>query len=410
MNIQPRPLKDGRPAWRCEFRAAPDPATGKPRRIIETCRGTRRDAERYWVRRQAEIDAQGASFVQPAKDTLGEYLERWLADYVDQHCKPSTAASYRVLVRAHIKPALGAVPLRDLTAAQVAAWVADMARKTVPKGSEDDRTHVPISPRRVAYARAVLRAALHEAVRLRMIPSNPVDLVRAPKQAPKQIQAFTLHEAQALDAAAEGHRLAVLVRTAWRTGIRLGEILALQWSDVDFEAGTILVHRNIVEVEGKRIVQEAPKTEKGRRTVAMTATVAVDLQAHRTRLEEERRAAGEAWQDGGWVFCTQEGKPLAARNVERLFYSFRDGAGLPAYGFHSLRHTWATLAKRAGVDIAEIADALGHESPAFTAKVYAHVLPEGRREMADRFEAFTARRSETPQTHHSPTEKEEVLQ
>lgn len=208
-------------------------------------------------------------------------------------------------------------------------------------------------------------------------------------ESPKQIDAFTLQEARALDAAAEGNRLSALIRTAWRTGLRLGEMLALQWQDVDFEAGTIMVRRNIVEVEGKRIVQDAPKTEKGRRTVVMSATVAADLKAHKARQAAERLKAGAEWQDGGWVFCTQGGKMLAPRNVERLFYTVRDRAQLPEYGFHSLRHTWATLAKRAGVDIAEIADALGHESPAFTAKVYAHVVPEGRREAAQRFEAFT---------------------
>lgn len=389
MNIQARPLQDGRPAWRLEFRAGKDAATGKPLRVVETFRGTKREAERHWAKRQAEIDAQGAAYVRPVKETLGQYLERWLADYADQHCKPSTAASYRDLVRVHIVPALGAVALADLTAAQVSAWVADMARKPTGRGGT-------LSPCRVAYARAVLRAALHEAVRLRLIPSNPVELVRAPRQEPKQVEAFTLAEAQALDRAAEGQRLAALVRVAWRTGLRLGELLALRWEDVDWDTGTVSVRRNVVQVKGKTVLQDSTKSKKGVRTIAMVPAVAVELRAHQKRQAEERLKAREWWQDGGLVFCTQEGKPLGARNVERFWYAVRDKAGVPKHGFHSLRHTFATLARAAGVDLADIADALGHESPAFTAKQYAHSSTESRRTAAERFAAFVGDSGRAP--------------
>lgn len=392
VNLLQRGEKNGKPVWRLRWETK-DPGTGERRYEYRTVNGPRREAERAWIAHEAEIRQAGAGYVKPAKDTLGDYLDTWLRDYVDVNCKPSTAASYRVLVRTHILPRIGAVPLRELTAPLVAAWQADVARTPSGRsggvGADGKRAPAPLSPRRVAYARAVLRAALHEAVRQRLIPSNPVELVRAPRQAPKQVEAFTLQEARALDVAAQGNRLAALFAVAWRTGLRLGELLALRWEDVDFEAGTVTVGRNVVEVGGKRIVQDTPKTEKGRRTMALAGTTAALLKAHKARQAAERLAAGDRWRGGDLVFCTGTGGLLAGRNVERLFYLLRDRAGLPAHGFHSLRHTYATLAKRAGVDIGEIADALGHESPAFTAKTYAHVLPEGRREAARRFETFT---------------------
>lgn len=384
---------DKKPSWHLRFDHK-DPGTGKRTYIHETFRGSRRSAENRWIERQAEIRRAGAGFVKPAKLLIGEYMNSWLRDYCEVHLKPTTVASYKALARNHIVPGLGAVPLADLTAAQVAEWMAGVSRKKTGRGGGKDpdtgkMRAAPISPRRVAYARAVLRAALHEAVRLRLIPSNPVELVRAPKQSPKQIEAFTLAEVQRLDEAAEGIRLAALFRVAWRTGLRMGELLGLTWDAVDFGAGTLAVRQSLVVVEGQRIMQDSTKTAKGARSVALTGTALVELKAHKARQAAERLASGDAWQDNGMVFCTRRGKPLAARNVMRTFYAIRDAAGIPTHGFHALRHTFATLAKRAGVAIEDISEALGHESPAFTAKVYAHVLPEGRRDNADRFEAFT---------------------
>lgn len=393
MNIQARPLKDGRPAWRLEFRAGKDPATGKPLRVVETFRGTKREAERYWTKRQAEIDAQGAAYVRPAKETVGAYLERWLRDYGGQHLKPTTVRSYAELVRTHIVPGLGAVPLSDLTAAQVSAWQADLTRKQVPKGTKKDRTWVLISPRRVAYARAVLRAALNEAVRLGLLPANPVDRVRAPRQEAKEVQALTLEQALAVTRAAEGHRLEALYLLAWQTGMRRGELLGLRWEDVDFEAGTLRVRRNLVDLGGGRRVFQEPKTERGRRTVAMTPEVAGALRAHRARQVQERWAAGERWEDGDLVFCTATGGVLNPKNVARDWYRLLDKAGLPHQGFHTLRHTNATLARLAGVDIGDISKNLGHTSEAFTADRYAHVLPESQKAAAERFAAFVRERS-----------------
>lgn len=379
MNILQRGVVNGKPSWRLRWEAK-DSGTGERRYVYETFHGPRREAERYWQRRWAEIQAQGAGFVKPQRTPLRDYLDRWLRDYAELHLKPTTAASYRRLIRLYVAPKLGAVPLADLSAPAVQGWLAEMQRSS-------------LSPRTVAYARAVLRAALQEAVRLGLIPSNPVDRVRPPRQAPKQVSAFTPEEVLRLQDAARGHRLEALILTAWQTGLRLGEILALRWEDVDLEGMTIRVGKSLADLGGGRIIVQEPKTERGIRTVAITPQVVTALKAHRARQAEERLAAGERWQDRGLVFCAQNGKPLVPRNVMRAYYTIRDKAGLPRHGFHSLRHTNATLAKLAGIDVTEIATNLGHTSPSFTARTYAHVLPESQRQAAQRFAAFVAARS-----------------
>lgn len=378
MYVRQRGVKNGQPVWSLRWNVK-DPGTGERRYVYESLNCPRRDAERQWIRREAEIRSAGAAYVKPAKETLASYLAIWLRDYVEPHLKPTTLESYRTLVNVHIIPALGAVALADLTAAQVQAWQADMLRKTTPTGTL-------ISPRRVAYARAVLRSALHEAVRLGMIQQNPVDRVRPPRQSPKEVKAFDLPQVRTLMEAARGHRLETMLSVAWQTGLRLGELLALTWADVDFEGRILHVRRNLVDVDGKLVTQE-PKTARGRRTLPLSAALVSEIRAHRKRQTEERLRAGEAWQDNGLVFCKQSGKPLPPRDAQEVYYRLRDKAEVPTYGFHALRHTYATLALQFGIGLPEIAANLGHVSPAFTAKTYAHVLPEMQRTAADRFAA-----------------------
>ena len=375
MNIQARPLKDGRPAWRLEFRAGKDPATGKPRREVETFRGTKREAERYWVKRQAEINAQGAGYVRPVNETLADYLRRWLQDYVEPNLKATTFGSYRTHVELHIIPALGAVPLADLTPAQVAAWQADMLRKAGRRGKT-------LSPKRVLNAYRALHTALEEAVRLELLPSNPVGKVRPPRQSPQEVVTLTEAQVMALTEAARGHRLEALFATAWQTGLRMGELLGLRWQDVDFERGTLTVVQGVATTGGPAFVQ-APKSKLSARTVVMPATVATVLRGHRPLQAAERLKAGAGWRDGGLVFPTATGKPNLPPSMERTWYVVRDRAGLPPYGFHCLRHTYASLALSAGVPLELVSENLGHANPGFTKRVYAKYLLDAKRAGAD---------------------------
>ncbi len=383
MNIQPRPLKDGKPAWRCEFTAGHDPATGDLRRIRETFRGTKREAERFWAKRQAEIDAAGAGFVKGAKDTLADYLARWLLDYGAPNLKPTTLASYRTLADRHVIPALGAVPLSDLTAQAVSAWQADMLRKPGRGGRA-------LSLKRVANARMMLHTALQEAVRLGVISSNPVARVRPPKQTPKKVEGFTLVQVEALTATAEGHRLEALFATAWQTGMRMGELLGLRWTDVDFDAGTVRVEATAASTGGPVFIQ-TPKTEAGTRTLALPPPTMAAIRAHRARQAQERLKAGKAWQDRGLVFPTSKGTPIMPTSLEKTWYAVRDRAGLPPFGFHSLRHTYASLALSSGVALEMVSENLGHKNPGFTKRVYAAYLLDAKRAAADTMAALIGR-------------------
>lgn len=401
MNIRWEALKDGTRVAKMRFELPKDPATGKRRQKMESLTQiegkpiTEREAERYWRKRQAYYDAQGAGYVPPTKETLAEYLPRALRDYAaERGLKATTVASHDTLLKKHIIPALGAVPLKDLTVAQVAAWQADMLRKlsrrgkapTPPKpgqAAKPQKPLTPLSPKRVLNARMTLHTLIEEAVRHERIPMNPVAKVRPPKQNPEKIHAFTAEHMTALTKAAAGHRLETLFAMAWQTGMRMGELLALRWTDVDLDGGTVRIGRTAATTGHAVFFQEA-KTEASVRTIALPAETVTAIRGHRRRQQEAGMASrGGGWRESDLVFSTSKGTPIQPAAMERTWYSVRNKAGMPDYGFHSLRHTYASLALSAGVALELVSENLGHKNPAFTKRVYAEFMLDAKRAGAD---------------------------
>ncbi len=380
-HLTPRPRKSDRPdrptRWLVTWDLPASP-NGERRRVTETVRGTKRDAIQRMEEREAEIRAGGKGYAQPSKQTLTEYMGSWLRTHVDTNLRPSTADSYHQIVDLHIVPGLGGTPLADLTAHQIQTWLTNLL---LPQAS--GRT---LSPRRVAYIRQVLHAALADAVRLGLLPANPVDRVRPPKQNPKQVQSFTREQAQAIDEAGADGALGVLFSFLWRTGLRIGEAMGLRWSDINLEDGSLSVHRTVARIGG-RVIEGPPKTKAGRRDIALPPQVVEMLRLHKEAQELERQAQDPDWNPLGLVFPSVTGTWLAYGTVRWDWMKLLRRAGLPAYGLHALRHTCASLMLQAGVGIAEIAAHLG-DDPAIVSRVYAHILEQTKRQAADRFAQF----------------------
>lgn len=380
--IIPRPRKGDRPDRPSTFQLVwylpLKPGEKKHQRVTETFHGTKTAAEVRCRERQAEIDAQGKAYTPPSKQILAEYLDEWLRDHVRVNLRATTIANYEHQVRFHILPSLGHLKLADITAPTLKAWVAGLATPKAYGGSG-------LSPRSVAIARTVLREALAEAVRIGMIPANPLDRVRPPRQQPKRVDSFTVEQIRALTRTAGKHRLANLFTVLWQTGLRIGEALALRWADLDLDGASLTIHRNLVEVHGHMLLQR-PKTIAGEREISLTSQTVAVFRHQQEAQAVERMVHGAGWNPDGLVFPSEAGTPLMRRNVSRAWAIVRDKAGLPPYGLHALRHTSASLQLLAGVGLREIAANLGHESPAFTARIYAHVLEQTKRQATERLE------------------------
>ena len=307
--------------------------------------------------------------VDPQRQTVGQYLRDWLEHEVKQTRRESTYASYESLVRVHLIPEIGRHQLDQLEPQHVQA----MLNRALESG---------LSPRTVQYLRTILHMALERAVRWGLASRNVAALVDPPRMAPSEAKALTPDEAERFLRFVPGDRLGALWTLGLLTGLRRGEALALQWSDVDLDQRTLTVRASLHRVDG-RLTRGELKSKGGRRTIAVPRAAVDALRSHRTRQLEDRLVAGSRWQEGNWVFPSSVGTPLDGRNVTRRLQRLLQEAELPRLTFHGLRHSCASLLVARGVHPRIVMETLGHSRSAMTMEVYAHVSPSVQREAAD---------------------------
>jgi len=308
------------------------------------------------------------------RDKLGPFLRSWLDDTARPTLRASTYSSYDDILRLHLIPGLGRIPLAKLTPADVQAFL-------------NAKLESGLSPRRVQYLHAVLRRALGVAERWGLVSRNVAKLVDPPRVPRHEIEPLTPEQARRLIEAAAEDRLRALWVTALATGLRQGELLALRWEDVDLDGRkTLRVRHTLARVDGKLKLLE-PKTDRSRRSVSLPEVVVTALRAHRTRQRMERLVAGSRWQDTGHVFATTIGTPIEAARVTRSFALALERAGLHHIRFHDLRHAAATFLLAQGMTLEDVKNQLGHSSIVLTSNTYGHVLERRQREVAAAMDA-----------------------
>jgi integrase len=347
--------------YRAVFPLGIDPATRKRRKLSQNF-DTRKEAKNWLAGKRTE-QANGR-IVTAGKMTVGDWLLKWL-DRRKPDVAPKTYEHDKWRVDKHLIPRLGTVQLRDLGPSHVNDLLTGMAKD----GKSNSERH---------KAGKVLRAALSDAVRERLVPSNVVKEVKLPKAKPAEKTALDAKQAAALLAAASGHRLATLFDFALDAGPRPGELYALHWTELDLDAGTVTIRRTLEEIRGNLRLKE-PKTANSRRTIRLARRTVEALRIHRERMREEGRDVGT-----GVVFPSAEGGFLRQSNFLRsVFRPILKAAGLPLIRVYDLRHTSATLLLLRGVNLKAVSRRLGHDDVETTLRHYAHVLPDMHQQAAD---------------------------
>jgi integrase len=309
----------------------------------------------------------------PSRATTAQFLGRWLEDVARTTVGPKSYQLYELMVRRHIVPNVGQVPLSKLTPMHLQALLAAMER-------------VDASPRLRQLALSIASRALRQAVKWHMLPRNPADAVAPPRMMRPEIHPLTPDQVTMLLQTAHDDRLHALYSVALGTGMRQGELLGLRWEDVDLAGGCLHVRRQLHEVSGRLWLGDV-KTARARRRIDLPSLAVEALRAHRQRMLTE----GHAPHRDALVFCDTEGGPIRKSNlVRRSFHPLVRRAGLPPTRFHDLRHTHATLLLQQGVHPKVVAERLGHSTISITLDTYSHVLPSLGAEAARRFDALLA--------------------
>jgi integrase len=362
-----------------------DPSTGRDKvKWIATGTPSKREAQRVLAHVLAEYNA-GAPLPTPRAGSplLGAFLAQWM-ESKGKRLRRSTAQSYGSIVRHRLIPNLGRHRLADLTPQLLETYL--LAEMDSPRL---DRRTAALSPGYVAYEANVLKAACADAVRWGLLLANPMDRVALPRVPRREPQYFTPAQAtRFLEEAKATSRYYALYLLAIRGGLRIGEIAALRWPDIDLEGAVVRVRHNL-DIRCRPAVLGPTKTGRTR-TVDIGQDTAEALRRHKLTQMKTRLALGPGWNDEDWVFTTASGRHIWREELKRAdFDPICARLGLPRIRLHDLRHTMATLMLAQGVHPKVVQERLGHSSIAMTMDTYSAVLPGLQREAADLIEAAT---------------------
>ena len=356
-------IKRGERTWVVRVDMGRD-ENGKRQRLNKTVHGTKKEAQQILNEMLSAKDK--GTLITETRESLNSYLDRWLETAAKPRVREDTFKGYVTKLRIYIRPALGKKQLQRVTALDIQKVYADMQARD-------------LSANTVHHAHKVLRNALQQAVKWRLIPSNPADLVELPKLEHNEMLAMNQEEAQRFLSAAKLNRWHALFALMLSTGLRPSEALALKWEDIDFQRHVIRVQRKLTRVKGGFLF-EPPKTKRSRRVVDFPVSLTDVLLEHQAKQAE----LGEIDPNLSLVFAGETGQPAHERNIlKRHYRPLLKAADLPlAFRLYDLRHTHATLLLLAGVYPKIVSERLGHSSIGITLDTYSHVLPTMQKESA----------------------------
>jgi integrase len=350
----------------------PDPVTGKRRRRWHSFSGTKREAQIECARLISEL--QGGAYVESGKLSLGLYLDKWLV-HISPLVTPKTFERYSGIVANNLKPALGGIALTKLQPMHISEAYA----KALTGGRRDGKGG--LSARSVHHCHTILKQALGQAVRWRILPYNPTEAVEPPRVERGTMTTYDLAQTGSLLNATRGTRMFVPTMLAVLCGLRRGEICGLVWKHVDLAAGQLAVTCSAEQTKAGVRYKE-PKSGRAR-TVALSATVVEELRRHRLEQAEGLLRLGVRATEDAFVFAQLDGAPYPPDRLTRAWISFAEKSPLPRIRFHDLRHAHATHLLGAGVHPKVASERLGHSRVGITLDLYSHATPGMQREAAD---------------------------
>lgn len=340
-------------------------ANGKRDYLNQTVKGSKKDAQALLNKLLRDKDM--GTLLEPSRESLGEYLDRWLEAAAKPRLGASSYSDYERLLRYYVRPELGATPLQKLTALDIQKVYGGMSARN-------------LSPRTVQYTHRILRNALEQAVKWRVLIHNPAQYAELPKQVHREMRFMTDEESRRFLTVARTSPYYAFFTLMLSTGLRPSEALALRWQDVDLKRHALRITRTVKRVKGVWLF-EGTKNKRSR-VVDYPVSLNEVLLGHRAQQADLK---GET----DLVFSSLAGTPLHEKNMLTRYYRpLLTAAGLPKeMRLYDLRHTHASLLLLAGVHPKLVSERLGHSSIVITLDTYSHVIPSLQRDSADRLDA-----------------------
>jgi len=378
--------KRGKDKWQIEISMGFD-ADGKRRWYRETFTGTETKAKK----REAElkVDNDRGVLLDSSSTTLEEFSVKWLKYINENGLAPKTIQEYESMLRTRVLPALGKIKLNKIKPLNLVEFYSELRKE----GSRIDGKPGRLSEQRILHHHRLIHTLLEQAVKWDFVPSNPASKVKAPKPQKKEMPVYNLEQVEQLieELNKESLKYRAIVLLTLNTGARKGEIMGLDWSDIDFDEKILHISKSSQYLPGKGSFVKAPKNESSKRIIAISENIIDILKAYQEEQRQDKESAGDLWIESGRVFTQVDGTPMHPDTMSKWFPNFVKRHNMPKLTFHGLRHTNATILIEKGLHAKVISKRLGHANIGTTMNVYGHVLKSADRGAAEVIDAVISK-------------------
>lgn len=353
---------------------------GNPMIHRKTVHGTKKDAEVELAKFVTEV--QNGLVVDGKSLKFSEFTEIWKRDYGSKELAPSTYKRYCRMLETRLLPYFGHFYINKIRPTDIMKFY-DLLEKDTQlirkKGNNGTKTKKPLSGKTILEHHRLLRAMLHRAVYWQLIVSNPAERVQAPRAKKPKRRSYDDEQTKILlenleQLSIEDTKYKVAIILTVFTGVRLGELMGLEWQDIDFKNGIISINRSSQYLSDMGVFTKVPKTESSIREIAIPEFIISLLEEYKLWYEEQKSIYGELWTNSDRLFVQANGKPMHPSTISKWFVKYVGQIGLPVINFHGLRHTNASLLVAQNIDIAIISARLGHAQISTTLNFYVHPL------------------------------------
>lgn len=346
----------------------------------KTVHGTKKDAEVELAKFVTEV--QNGLVIDGKSLKFSEFTEIWKRDYGSKELAPSTYKRYCRMLETRLLPYFGHFYINKIKPTDIMKFY-DLLEKDTQlvrkKGNNGSKTKKPLSGKTILEHHRLLRAMLHKAVYWQLIVANPAERVQPPKARKPKRKSYDdeqtkmlLENLELLPSEDTKYKVAIILTVF--TGVRLGELMGLEWTDVDFKNGIISINRSSQYLSDMGVFTKVPKTESSIREIAIPEFIIFLLEEYKLWYEEQKSIYDELWTNSDRLFVQADGKPMHPSTISKWFVKYVGQIGLPVINFHGLRHTNASLLVAQNIDIAVISARLGHAQISTTLDFYVHPL------------------------------------